>query len=43
MARMVESTTILFVPESLLSNVYQAKYVLRRRGAGGEGFFNSSG
>ena len=39
MARMVESTTILFVPESLLSNAYQAKYVLRRRGAGGEIFF----
>ena len=39
MARMVESTTILFVPESLILNVYQVKYVLRRRGAGGEIFF----
>ena len=39
MARMVESTTILFVPESIISNVYQVRYVLRRRGAGGGIFF----
>ena len=36
---MVESTTILFLPESLILNVYQVRYVLRRRGAGGENFF----
>ena len=33
---MVESTTIRFVPDSLILNVYQVRYVLRRRGAGGE-------
>ena len=44
MARMVESTAILFVPESLVANVYQVRYILRRRGAEGElFFFNSSG